>query len=359
MYFDILNTRISRWRFCSATGSRATLCALQFMMLVGFGWEKPLSAGMITVSFQATLNGGVIAHEAVRVSNDTFTNTIDYDTKPILAQFKMADGTGGRYDVHPDTSVINLDWNYMALDGAGAFTFNPAGTTTFSGMPFPIGTGTFASAGTNLPLAAHAGQLSTALQLPNGPTLAAGTALYSDLAGFHADYNNSANYWYDSATNIEHRTFTGGTWGFFYEDPSAAGSYLTLAEYHDVVFDFEISFRTGAVTTSWSGTPVAANGLILPGSVTGYGLTSPINTAGVLSNELTSPLTGFYGRFGDAFTMSFDVDNAQVVPEPSSLALFAIGGLGFIVLLGHHQIKRATDLKDEIVTNDLERILSD
>jgi hypothetical protein len=340
MHIDLLDTHLSRLRFSSPIVSRVLFWALLLPMLIGFGWAKPLSASMITVSFQATPNGGVIAHEAIRVSHDTFTNTIGYNTKPLLAPFRAADGTGGRFAVHPDAVFANLDWNYMALDGAGAFTFNPNGTMTFNGVSVPKGSGTFLSAGTRLPLAAHSGQLSTALQLPNGPTLAAGTMLYSDLAGFHADYNNPADYWYDSTTNIEHRTYTGGTWGFYYEDPTAAGSFLTLAEYHDVVSDFEINYRTGMVTNSWTGTPVAANGLILPGSVTGYGLTSPINTTGVLSNELTSPFTGFYGRFGDAFNMSFDIDNAQVVttqtvPEPASLVLFLIGGLACIVLIGH------------------------
>jgi hypothetical protein len=67
--------------------------------------------------------------------------------------------------------------------------------------------------------------------------------------------------------------------------------------------------------------------------VSGYGLASPINTTGILSNELTSPVAGFYGRFRDTYNITFDVDNAEVVsavPEPSSLVLFAIGGLGVI-----------------------------
>jgi hypothetical protein len=35
------------------------------------------------------------------------------------------------------------------------------------------------------------------------------------------------------------------------------------------------------------------NGLILPASVSGDGLTSPINTTGILSNGLTSPFAAF------------------------------------------------------------------
>ena len=349
MHFDLLNLHLSLLRIGIAIKSRVLIWALLLPILIGYGFERPLSAGLITVSFQAPLNGGVIAHEAVRVSNDTFTNSIDYNTKPLLAPFMAADGTGGRYAVHPDASVANLDWNYMALDGVGAFTFTPSGTTTFDGLAWPIGTGTFLSAGASLPLAAHIGQLSSELQLRNGVVLAAGTTLYSDLAGFRADYNNSADYWYDGTTNIEHRTYRGGSWGFFYEDPTAAGSFLTLAEYHDVVSDFEINYRTGMVTNSWSGTPVAANGLILPGRVTGYGLTSPINTTGVLNNELTSPFTGFFGRFGDAFTMSFDIDNAQVVPEPTSLVLFVMGGLVLIgVMVGRPVTGRNSNLKRAI-----------
>ena len=311
----------------SSIPRRAPLAAL-VVALIGVGLAKPSAASPISVSFQAPANGGLVAHEAIRVSTDTFTNTVGYNSKPVLAPFQAADGTGGRYAVHPDATLVNLDFSYMALDGAGAFAFNQTGTTSFSGFPYPYGSGTFSAPGTGLPLAAHTGQLSSALALPNGLNLAAGTTLYSDLAGFHADYNDPASYWYDNATHIEHRTYKGGTWAFFYEDPASAGTYRTLAEYHNVVFDWQINFRTGVLTNSWTGTPVAVNGLILPTSVSGYGLTSPINTTGVLSNELTSPFTGFYGTFRDTFNIAFDVDNAQVVPEPSSLALVAIAMAG-------------------------------
>lgn len=310
--------------------SRARVWIVLWVALIGCGLGKPSAAGMVTVSFQAPANGGLIAHEAIRVSNDNFTNSVGYNTKPVLAPFRAADGTGGRYAVHPDASLVNLDFSYMALDGAGAFAFNQTGTTSFSGFPYAYGTGTFSAPGTGLPLAAQTGQLSSALALPNGLTLAAGTTLYSDLAGFHADYNDPDSYWYDSTTHIEHRTYRGGKWAFFYEDPAAAGTYRTLAEYHDIDFAWQINFRTGVLTNSWTGTPIAVNGLILPASVSGYGLTSPLNTSGVLSNELTSPFTGFYGKFRDTFNIAFDVDNAQVVPEPSSLFLLLVGGVAVL-----------------------------
>jgi hypothetical protein len=317
----------------SLAARRFCLRTALWLALISGGLVQPSTAGPITVSFTAPLNGGLVAHEAIRVSSDTFTNTIGYNSKPVLAPFLAADGVGGRYAVHPDAAAVNLDFSYMALDGAGAFTFNQSGTTLFSGFPIPYGAGAFSAAGSGLPLAAHTGQLSTALVLPNGLTLAAGTTLYSDLAGFHADFNDPASYWYDSGSHIEHRTYTGGKWAFFYEDPDSPGSYQKLAEYHDVVFDWEINFLAGTLSNTWTGIPVAVDGLILPASVSGYGLTSPINTTGILSNELTSPFTGFYGRFRDTYNITFDVDNAKVVsavPEPASLALFAVGGLAML-----------------------------
>lgn len=329
MFFDSLSHQSWR-RSVPAVWSHGPLRMALGLLLFVAATGQPASAELITVSFQAPVNGGLIAHEAIRVSGDTFTNSVDYNSKPVLAPFRAANGVGGRYSVHPDAAAVNLDFSYMALDGAGAFEFNRTGTTSFNGVSVPIGTATLSPAGTRLPLAAHVGQLSGTLVLPNGVTLAAGTTIYSDLAGFRADYSDAASYWYDSATQIEHRTYTGGTWAFFYQDPESAGTFVTLAEYRDVIFDWEINFRAGSLTNSWSGTPVATNGLILPGSVSGYGLTTPINTTALLSNELTTPYTGFYGTFRDAFSFSFDTDQAELVsavPEPSALVLISMGAM--------------------------------
>ncbi|HUG91937.1 MAG TPA: PEP-CTERM sorting domain-containing protein [Planctomycetaceae bacterium] len=294
---------------------------------------SPAAAGPITVSFQAQPGGGLIAHEAIRVSSDTVTNEIGYNDKPILAPFRSPDGAGGRFSVHPDAATVGVDFNYMALDGAGVFNFVQSGTTLINGFAFPIGEGTFGTPGDGLPLAAHTALLSEELALPNGVTLASGTTLYADLAGFRADFNDPASYWYDEATGVEHRTYTGGTWAFFYEDPAAAGSFLKLAEYRDVVFAWEINLRAGTLTNTWAGTPEAVEGLRLPAQVSGHGLTSPLSTVGVFSNELDSPLTGFYGQFLDAYTVTFDVDGAELVsaiPEPSSVALLATGLLSLL-----------------------------
>lgn len=53
-----------------------------------------------------------------------------------------------------------------------------------------------------------------------------------------------------------------------------------------------------------------------------------LNTAGVLTNETTNfdPATdyvGFYGIFSVDETITFDVENASLVPEPASLGIWA------------------------------------
>lgn len=257
---------------------------------------------------------GTIGHGAIRVSTGTFSGTYGtyYNAQPILTPFMNSSGVGGRYATHP---VGGLAVAYSRITGAGAFEFVPDGT--FHGA-LPRGTGVFSAPGTHLPTAAHSGTLPSTVNLPNGTVIPAGTQILSDFAGLEMDYNNAADYWMSTGPNIEHRVYRNGTWGFYYDQ--GGGSFVQFAGYTNVTVQMTVNWGTGVVDANWSGTPTAVNGILLPATGTASS-SDPVDSDGILNNEMVSPIEGLYGRFPGGLTFSFDVQGATHVPEPGSLAL--------------------------------------
>jgi hypothetical protein len=262
------------------------------------------------VSVALSSTNGTIAHGSVRVNSGQIGGgsayASYYNSLPVVAPFQSATGAGGRFATYPGSGSSPF-FIYARLDGAGAFSFTQTGTT----LGVPSGNGTFTDPGTYLPTAAHIGTLASPLFLPSGTVLAGGTTIYSDYADLRVDLNDPASYWLDSATGTEHRTYRAGRWSFFYQN---AGTFVKFAEYADVTQSFLINFGTGAVTGTWTATPLPIAGFSLPATGSSS-VAEAINTTGILDNEKVSPFTGFYGRFPNSLQITFDVEGVTVAED--------------------------------------------
>jgi hypothetical protein len=299
--------------------------------LISLNAVSPSAA--VTVAFSGT--NSLIAHGAVRVSSDTFGPAF-YDSAPLLAPFVSPLAGSARNAYHPANDLgVNLDVNYLMLDGIGGYQRTPTGaSTSFSFGSLDNFTGTRLAPGALLPTAAETGALPAALALPNGTAIPAGTTIYSDFVGLVIDQNDPASYWYDAATNIEHRTAKGGRWSFFYEDLVLPGTFHEFAELADVTSSFDLDWVNGTLASTTVGNPVPVANVLLPTtfSTLGFGL---LNVEGVISNETTlvdstTDYAGLYGVFSFGGSVTFDVDHALLLPEPSSL--FTALGFGLLLL---------------------------
>ena len=293
--------------------------------------DAACSSLAVTVSFSGT--NSLVAHGGVRVSSDTF-GVGYYDSAPILAPFVSPLAGSVRYAHHPANDIgVNLDVNYLMLDGAGSFQLTPSGTaSSFSFGALDNFTGLRLAPGALLPAAAETGTLPAAIALPNGTTIPAGTTIYSDFAGLVVDQNDPADYWYDAATNTEHRTLAGGTWSFFFEDTAAPGTFRKFAELADVTSAFELDWANGTLHSTTTGRSVPVSDVILPTSFSNFGF-GLLNVAGVVTNETTlvdssTVYAGLYGLFSINGTVTFDVDHAVLVPEPNGFTSLSAAGLG-------------------------------
>jgi hypothetical protein len=280
-------------------------------------WVVEAHAGMI-VDFNGAQ--GTVGHQGVRVHSGTFGGggmfATNFNTLSVFAPYQNPGGVGGRYASHPEGVAVS----YLALDGIGAFEFtSTGGIDPLLGLPY--GTGTVFPPGSHLPVAAQTGVLPGNLWLPNGTQLTSGTTIYADFTGLVADAFAPVDYWYNSATRTESRTFRDGTWSFYYD--AGGGSFAKFAEYQDVSLTYLTHFSTLGVTINWSGTSVPISGVILPALGTSSAV-GPFSGVGVMTNEL-NPYAGVFGRFDIPLSIDFDVANAQFVPEPSSLALLGCG----------------------------------
>lgn len=297
-------------------------CRRAFALLGVATWFAVVFADAAGGAVVVSLSGptGTIGHQAVRVNQATTPATdalgVHHNSQPVLAPFMSPTGVGGRFANHPGVSPNEPFGIYAALDGAGAFSFSPTGTV----RGLPSGTGSFGAPGMLLPTAAHTGVLPSDLALPGG-TIAAGSTIYSDFAGLRVNLDSAADYWFDTAAGLEHRTYRGGTWSFFYQQ---GGSFIKFAEYVDVVELFQINWAAGTANIFWTATAIPVSDVILPASGTAFGA-AVVNVAGFLDNELVSPFVSFYGQFPGQLNIAFDVENARAVPEPASAALMMIG----------------------------------
>ncbi len=127
----------------------------------------------------------------------------------------------------------------------------------------------------------------------------------------------------------------GGTWSFFYEDSAGPGTFHKFAELANVTSAIHLNWADGTLVSNTMGTPVPVADVILPTDFSSFGF-GLLNVSGVLSNETTlvDPTTdevGLFGVFSLSGSVTFDVENAVLISEPSGVVLTIIGGLGFIV----------------------------
>lgn len=285
-----------------------------------------------------TSDAGWIFHGAHRVNDRPLNGfgalSTHYNNQPVFAPFRSPDGVGGRYANHPGHPT-NPTGFFGSLDGAGGFQFTPTGS--FGSIT--SGSGLFSTYGSNLPAAAMSGILPVDLNLPNGLSLATGTTILADFSGLRADFNDPSQWWYDENTQTGHLTYTGGSWGFYFE--SSPGSYSALATFGDVHLTSSFNYATNTNTLQWTATPQLTGGLILPTTGLFDGGTSillPI--AGVLNEEMVSPTVGIFGRGSFTMPFRFDVENATV-PEPTAFMLCSPAFL-FLMVTRRQRAARST-----------------
>ncbi len=131
------------------------------------------ASATVTVAFSGT--DSLVAHGAVRVSNDTFSAGF-YDSAPLLAPFVSPLPGSLRHAEHPAIGLgVNIDVNYLMLDGIGGYQLTPNGSTTlFSFGSLDNFTGMRLTPGARLPAAAEVGILPSAIDLPSGMIIPSG-----------------------------------------------------------------------------------------------------------------------------------------------------------------------------------------
>lgn len=283
----------------------------------------------VTVNFA----GGFLADNAISAWNGSFSNTT-MNSRPDLLPFNGPGIGATRYTGNNPVNLLGsgniLATVYTRINGNGSISATASGGTTSAyGSSFTnYSLQTFAS-GTRLPTAGATGTLGSALSLPNGTVLGAGTVIYADFLSYVMDYNKAAAYWYDSTTHRTHQVYENGVMDFYYLD---GGSYQRFASYQNSTLEFALDYTNGSGTRQWTGTSTAVNNVILPATMDASGFLGGLNVSGVSPGELgTAPYVGFFATYNTNFAMTFDDLNAYMAPEPSRVVFFA-GGMLAIVL---------------------------
>lgn len=285
----------------------------------------------VTVSF----SGGLIADNGISAWNGSYSNAT-MDSRPDILPFNGPGVGATRYTGNNPVNLLGsgniLATIYTRISGNGTAAVTAAGGTTgaFGTSYTNYNLQTFGS-GSRLPIAGATGTLGSALSLPNGTTLTAGTQLYAEFYSYVMDYNEPAAYWYDSGTHLMHQIYENGVMDFYYRD--AGGQYHPFASYQNAVLDFSINYQTGVGnSTLWSGTSVPVGNVVLPATMDMSGLVGSLNTGGVIPAQRdAAPYVGFFGNFGASFSASFDTANAFLAPEPGR-ALMLLAGFMSLVL---------------------------
>ncbi|MDZ4404115.1 PEP-CTERM sorting domain-containing protein [Prosthecobacter sp.] len=301
---------------------------LMVALAAGMG-HKVATAAVVAVQFN---NMFVVGHGSVSSWNGSFSNATMNSRTDILPFTSPVDGATRFGPNHPANAQGNvIASTYTQLDGAGTFVTTSLGTTTsvFGSNRPNYSVQSFAN-GSRLPIAAASGTLGSALNLPNGTLLNAGTTIYADFSAYVMDYNKPADYWHDTTTSLTHQVYEGGTTSFFYQD--GLGQYQLLSSYAGSVMELLNNYSTGSTVINWNGTSTAVNNVLLPATLQFGVFGDNIQDTGILPSELnTSPYLGFFAIASMPFTANFDLDNATLAPEPARLLLL-LAGAGCVML---------------------------
>ncbi|MDZ4403575.1 hypothetical protein [Prosthecobacter sp.] len=225
-----------------------------------------VSAAVVSVQFN---NMFVVGHGSISSWSGSFSNTT-MNTRPVLLPFTSPATGAARFGPNHPANLLGqgtlIAVTYSLLDGVGTTATAALGTTTsvFGGTRPNFSIQSYAN-GARLPVAAASGTLGSALNLPNGTILNAGTTIYADMSAYAMDYNKPASYWHDTTTTLTHQVYEGGTTSFYYQD--GLGQYQLLSSYAGSFLELLNNYSTGNTLINRSGTSTAVNNVLLPATL--------------------------------------------------------------------------------------------